>query len=154
MRSRAEFLASLPRKRVTAGALIRDDAGRVLLVEPTYRPDWLTPGGSVEFDESPARGAAREVREELGIELPIGRALAMQWVRAPDDPDGVLHFAYDGAVVDAATIARFRLPPDELASFRFVRPAEVSTLASPATAARVAAALDALAAGTFIEFDG
>lgn len=46
--SRAEFLATLPRKRVTAGALIRDEVGRLLLVEPTYRDRWLTPGGTVE----------------------------------------------------------------------------------------------------------
>jgi 8-oxo-dGTP diphosphatase len=149
--TRTEFLATLPRKRITAGALIRDDQGRVLLVEPTYKDRWLTPGGTVESGESPAEGAAREVLEELGVPLPIGRPLVMQWRQEEDDPDGVLHFAYDGGVVDAPTIARFRLPPVELHSFRFVEPAEVPTLTSTETAERVDAAIRAEALGTFVE---
>ena len=151
MPSRAEFLATLPRKRITAGALIRDGAGRVLLVEPTYKDRWLTPGGTVESHESPAQGVVREVVEELGVELRIGRPLVMQWMRAEDDPDGVLHFAYDGGVVDEPTIARFRLPPVELVSYRFVDLGTVPTLASPETSARVVAAIEAVEQGTFIE---
>lgn len=151
MSSRAEFLATLPRKRVTAGALIRDEAGRVLLVEPTYRKTWLAPGGTVESDESPAQGAAREVLEELGVQLAIGRALVMQWVRATDDPDGVLHFAYDGGVVDSSTISRFRVPPVELRSYRFVDPKAVPTLTTPETSTRVAAAIEAVTHDIFTE---
>ncbi len=153
MSSQAEFLAGLPRKRVTAGVLLRDEAGRVLLVEPTYQDHWLTPGGTVESHESPAQGAAREVAEELGFRLTIGRALVLQWTQTDDDPDGVLHFAYEGGVVDASTIERFRLPPVELAGFRFVDPDAVPTLASPETSARVAAAIAAQTSGAFIELD-
>ena len=151
MSSRSEFLATLPRKRVTAGVLVRDDAGRVLLVEPTYKDTWLTPGGTVESRESPRQGAAREVLEELGISLTIGRALVMQWMQPDDDPDGVLHFAYDGGIVDASTIERFQLPPVELKSYRFFEPGDVRTVASAETSARVAAALEAFMHDTFIE---
>lgn len=146
-----EFLNSFPRKRITAGALIRDVAGRVLLVQPTYREDWLTPGGTVESRESPAQGAGREVLEELGVRLLVGRPLVMQWVQPKDDPDGVLNFVYDGGTVTASSIERFRLPPVELASYRFVEPELVPTLASPETSARVAAALEAVAHDTFVE---
>lgn len=45
-------------------------AGRVLLVQPTYKPTWEVPGGSVEAGESPAAAAAREVAVELGVALP------------------------------------------------------------------------------------
>ena len=31
---------------VAAGAVFRDDAGRVLLVHPTYKPGWDVPGGT------------------------------------------------------------------------------------------------------------
>ena len=151
MASRAEFLATLPRKRVTAGVLIRDSVGRVLLVEPTYRDSWLTPGGTVESHESPAQGAAREVLEELGVSVNVGRALVMQWMQPEDDPDGVLHFAYDGGVVDTPMIERFRLPSIELRSYRFFDASDVPTVASAETSARISAALDALAHDTFIE---
>ncbi len=32
--------------RVTAGALIRDAEGRILLVKPTYKDGWNIPGGT------------------------------------------------------------------------------------------------------------
>lgn len=33
------------RKRVGADVLFRDDAGRILLVDPRYKPDWIYPAG-------------------------------------------------------------------------------------------------------------
>jgi ADP-ribose pyrophosphatase YjhB (NUDIX family) len=38
---------------MAAGALLFDEDGRILLVEPTYKPYWEIPGGVVEADESP-----------------------------------------------------------------------------------------------------
>lgn len=47
--SELEFFDSLPRTRGAASALLRDEAGRVLLVKPTYRPGWGLPGGVIEM---------------------------------------------------------------------------------------------------------
>jgi 8-oxo-dGTP pyrophosphatase MutT (NUDIX family) len=141
---------TLPRQRVTAGALIRDADNRVLLVKPAYRSDWLTPGGSVEATESPARAAAREVFEELGLALPIGRLLVMQWCREEGEPDGVLNLTYDAGVVGVEVVDEFRLETG-LSSFRFVSPEELAGLASVETAERVIAALDVLASGVVAE---
>ncbi|HUR02170.1 MAG TPA: NUDIX hydrolase, partial [Nonomuraea sp.] len=44
----AEGNARQARKRVGVDALIRDHHGRVLLVDPTYKPDWDVPGGMAE----------------------------------------------------------------------------------------------------------
>lgn len=140
----------LPRQRLTAGALFRDKHDRVLLVQPSYRPDWLTPGGSVEARESPARAAAREVREELGLPLPIGRLLAMQWCHSPGEAEGVLHCTYDGGVLDAEMIDRIELEPG-LSSFRFVDEAALGDLASAETVARVTAAVRAVETGSVAE---
>ena len=62
------------RKRRTARVLVFDPVGRVLLIRfAVMRAEgefvfWLTPGGEIEEGESPAAAAARELREELGLE--------------------------------------------------------------------------------------
>jgi ADP-ribose pyrophosphatase YjhB (NUDIX family) len=48
---------------MAAGVLLFDADGRVLLVEPTYKPYWELPGGVVEADESPHTAACRELKE-------------------------------------------------------------------------------------------
>jgi 8-oxo-dGTP pyrophosphatase MutT (NUDIX family) len=44
-----------------------DSENRVLLVQHSYGPGWLLPGGGVERGETIFHSAAREIREEAGI---------------------------------------------------------------------------------------
>src|SRR5258708_34166054 len=56
---------------VTAGALIFDEQGRILLLEHVFRPDggWGIPGGFLCKGEQPGAALRRELREEIGIEV-------------------------------------------------------------------------------------
>jgi ADP-ribose pyrophosphatase YjhB (NUDIX family) len=45
--------------------------GRVLLVRHAYAPRWGLPGGFLKRNESPAPGARREVREEVGLDVEL-----------------------------------------------------------------------------------
>jgi ADP-ribose pyrophosphatase YjhB (NUDIX family) len=69
-----------PRFPVGAAALLHDKQGRVLLVQQTYHRDpvWLPPGGWVGRRETPQQAAAREVAEEVGLQVTIGRPLAVR----------------------------------------------------------------------------
>ena len=74
-----DYVQSLPRKRMAAGALFVDSASRILLVDPVYRDTWDLPGGAVEAEESPYAACRREVAEGLGLDRPPGRVLAVDW---------------------------------------------------------------------------
>jgi len=65
------------RKRRTARVMLFDEAGEILLVrfvvprESAEFVFWALPGGEIEVGETEAEAAAREVREELGLELTV-----------------------------------------------------------------------------------
>jgi 8-oxo-dGTP pyrophosphatase MutT (NUDIX family) len=52
---------------VGARGIVRDDAGRVLLIRRSDNGYWALPAGAMELGESIAECAAREVFEETGL---------------------------------------------------------------------------------------
>ena len=56
---------------VTVGAVISDEAGRVLLLHHRFRPGsgWGVPGGFLEHGEQPDEALRRELREEVELEV-------------------------------------------------------------------------------------
>jgi 8-oxo-dGTP diphosphatase len=61
-----------------AGAVVRDETGRLLLVRRGHEPGlgaWSLPGGRIEPGESAAEAAVREVREETGLDVAVGDLL-------------------------------------------------------------------------------
>ena len=76
---------SHPRFAVTAGAVISDDRGRVLLLKHRFRPGsgWGLPGGFIEKGEQPANAVRRELREEVGLEVDELRVFAVRAFKEP-----------------------------------------------------------------------
>ena len=132
--------------RVSAGALFVDEYDRVLLVEPTYKSYWDVPGGYVEPGESPLAACVREVREELGIEPPIGPLLVVDWAPAEKEGDKIL-FIFAGGTLSADQLAAIRLGEDELRSYDFRDLAGADSILIPRLSRRFAVALDAHRAG-------
>jgi 8-oxo-dGTP pyrophosphatase MutT (NUDIX family) len=140
------WFAQLPGVVLAAAALITDPAGRVLLVKPNYRDHWSLPGGICEYGEAPHVGCAREVAEEIGLPLPIGALLAVDWLRPyPEPARPVMHFVFDGGTLaDASAIV---LQAEELDEFRFTTPDQVGDYIAPFAVRRVRAALEARVSG-------
>ena len=140
--SPADWYASLPTVYVSAGMLITDAADRMLIVKPNYRPHWGIPGGIVEDGEAPHDGATREIAEELGLDLPAGDLLVVDWIPAEGvRPRAVLSYLFDGGTIDGQ--ATIRLQKEELDDAQFVTWAEAEARMPAHTAARVPAARQA-----------
>ncbi|MGC4786313.1 NUDIX domain-containing protein [Micromonospora sp. DT178] len=143
VQSDAQLIEGVTRVRAAAGALLLDEAGRVLVVHPTYKDVWEVPGGMLEFGESPLQACEREIEEELGLALLVGDLLCVDWV-APSPPwDGGLMFLFDGGVLSGEQVAAMRLRREELDRFEFVEPAALGQVLIPRLARRITEALSA-----------
>ncbi|MEU4981195.1 NUDIX hydrolase [Streptomyces sp. NPDC021969] len=145
----ATYIAGLPRVLAGAAAVFRDAAGRVLLVEPNYREGWTLPGGTIESDdgETPRRGAWRETLEEIGLDVRIGRLLAVDWSSGAGRPP-IVAYLYDGGVLSEDDLKAIRLQEEELLSWRLVPREELGDHLLGSLHGRVLAALDVLADGS------
>ncbi|KAA9374867.1 NUDIX hydrolase [Microbispora cellulosiformans] len=141
------FVASVPRLRAAAGALLRDNEGRVLVVHPVYKDEWDIPGGMVEAGESPASALLRELQEELGITPPVGQLACVDWVPPTPPWDAGLMFVFNAGVLTDSQIAALRLQPEELDEYVFAPPADLDKLLPPGLARRMNAAILAADAG-------
>jgi len=145
---------TLPRLPVSAGALIWDGSGRILVLRPTYKPGWTVPGGQVEeTGESPWEGCQREVREETGLEITSGRLACVDFRRPkPPRPDGQerpggLRLLFDCGSLDASARAGLILQAEEIQEHRWADPDQAVALLSGPVGRRVRCTLAARAAG-------
>lgn len=151
----AQGNAQQARKRVAADVLLRDPAGRVLLVDPTYKDYWDLPGGMAEANEPPKIAARREIREELGIDVVVQRLLLVDWVGPHGPWDDQLVFVFDGGTLNAETATNLAVADPEIAGSRFVTIEDSAPLMRPDMHDRLQRARQALDEGNtaYDEFD-
>jgi 8-oxo-dGTP pyrophosphatase MutT (NUDIX family) len=126
---------------VSAGALIYDRAGQLLILKPTYKSGWTIPGGIMEADgESPWEACQREVREETGLEVSHGRLVVMDFRRPKEARPGGIRFLFDCGQVSDAALADLKLQPEEISEFRLVPLPDALTLLRGPIRRRVRAA--------------
>jgi 8-oxo-dGTP pyrophosphatase MutT (NUDIX family) len=137
----AEGNAKQARKRVAAKELITDEAGRVLLVNPTYKEDWDLPGGMAEANEPPTQALAREIYEELNLHIAVGRLLALDWIGPHGPWDDQLTFLFDCGSLTGAQIGEITLTDAEISEYRLFRPDEALQSLRADVAERLARAI-------------
>jgi 8-oxo-dGTP diphosphatase len=107
------------------GAVIRDAAGRLLLIKRRNEPGaglWSLPGGRIEPGETDEQALAREVLEETSLSVSVGRLLG-----AVERP------GLGGAVIDIRDYAAFvtggdLAAGDDAADARWVTLAELARM--------------------------
>jgi 8-oxo-dGTP diphosphatase len=117
----SEEMIPLPGIPASAGALIYDRAGRLLILKPTYKSGWTIPGGVMEADgESPWEACQREVREETGLEVSRGRLAAMDFRRPRKGRPGGIRFLFDCGQLSDQALAGLKLQAEEISESRLV----------------------------------
>ena len=129
--------------------ILRNHARSILLVDPTYKPQWDLPGGMAEANEPPHEAARRELREELGLEVSLGRLLCIDWVPPHEPWDDLLVFVFDGGLLSDEEAGSIRLLDGELREIQFSTKEEAEKLLRPYVWRRMAMAVDALNSGDF-----
>jgi 8-oxo-dGTP diphosphatase len=119
-------VSSTPDRVKAAGGVVtrQDDDGPLFLV--VHRPrydDWSLPKGKLEPGESPEAAAVREIAEETGVTVRLGRALPdHEYVDRHGRPK-VVHY-WQMTPVDTTPW----VPNDEVDDARWIHPAEAATL--------------------------
>ena len=123
---------------IGAATVIRDATGRVLLAQRAPHQfgagRWCLPCGFVEWGEDVRAAAAREAREEAGVEVAIGEILQVATnMHEPDKPTIGIWFA--AALVDPASRP---VAGDDAVAVGWFDPAAPPPLAFPNDAALLA----------------
>ncbi len=111
---------------VALKALIEKE-GKVLISKDNTSDKWDLPGGRMQEGESPQEGLAREVLEEIGVYVEIGRPFYTE-VGVPTRPGGHQRFfiVYMATLRDAEQ--PFSLAPNEIEEVRWVSKEELVSI--------------------------
>src|SRR5690349_7222874 len=117
----AEHRYELPRVPASAGALIFDTAGRLLILKPNYKKGWTIPGGQIDANgESPWEACRRETREECGLELTAGRLVCVDFRRPKPSRAGGVRFLFHCGTFTDRELGAIRLQAAEIDAHRLV----------------------------------
>jgi ADP-ribose pyrophosphatase YjhB (NUDIX family) len=104
-----------------AGALFFNKDNELLIVKPSYKNYWSIPGGTVDQDESPRQACAREIKEEIDLDVDTLRFLAVDYnSRESEEKNESLQFIFYGGVLSDELISKIKLDGKELIEYRFV----------------------------------
>ncbi len=122
----------LPAIPASAGAMIFDPAGRLLILKPVYKSGWTIPGGVMEIGETPWAACQREVREECGLAVPTGRLACVDFRPPRHGKPGGLRFLFDCGALPEESLAALVLQPEEISKYRIEPlPAALDRLRKP-----------------------
>lgn len=140
----AEFQFPVPRIPASAGALIFDVQGRLLILKPNYKKGWTIPGGQIDAaGESPWEACRRETREECGLDVVQGRLVCVDFLRPKPNRPGGARFLFDCGTFSDRRLNTIRLEDAEIDEHRFVGVADATVLLSGPVRRRVAAGIGA-----------
>lgn len=83
----------------SVNAIVENDRGQILLIRRTDSGNWSLPGGAIELGESVSQAAARETKEESGIDCEVTGVAGIY-----SNPSHLIEYTSDGEVRQEFTI--------------------------------------------------
>jgi 8-oxo-dGTP pyrophosphatase MutT (NUDIX family) len=142
------------RKRLISHLLLTDEAGRVCILETTFKPDFELPGGILEVGESPRAGLIREVEEELDHTVSVGRLLVVDWLAPYLGWEDAVELIFDGCELAARSVPLLRPDLKEIRAVHWLEPMAAAERMAPFARGRLLAALDARTEGRTFYLEG
>lgn len=134
----------IPRIPGSAGALIFDRAGRLLILKPNYKKGWTIPGGQIDAGgESPWQACQRETCEECGLQVESGRLVCVDFLHPKPSRPGGVRFLFHCGTWPENELARITLQESEIDEHRFAELSEALSLLSGPLRRRVSASVGA-----------
>jgi 8-oxo-dGTP diphosphatase len=134
----------IPRIPASAGALLSDQNGRLLVLKPNYKSGCTIPGGMMEAGgETPWEACRREVAEETGLAVDAGRLVVVDFLRPRERKPGGMRFLFECGRFDADFFDRIVLQVEEISEHRMVERSTALDLLSRPLRRRVSASFDA-----------
>jgi ADP-ribose pyrophosphatase YjhB (NUDIX family) len=112
----------------SVNVVVVNDAGEILLIRRSDNGNWAVPGGAIDLGESLTQAAARETREETGIECQITGIVGIY-----TDPKHIILYTSNGEarqefsiLLTATAIGGQPTPSDESSEVRWIAPEELA----------------------------
>jgi 8-oxo-dGTP diphosphatase len=120
--------------RIGSALLVRDGSNRILLGQRNKDPQrgfWVIPGGKIQPFEGIAAAAAREIKEETGLNVRVGDQLGAYEVINPPNEHRIVIYSW-GTVTEGVAKAS-----DDLSDIRFFSVEELAQVPITALVRRV-----------------
>jgi 8-oxo-dGTP diphosphatase len=130
----------IPRIPASAGALIFDPAGCLLILKPNYKKGWTIPGGQIDPGESPWDACRRETQEECGLVLEHARLVCVDFRPAGAKRPGGVRFLFDCGKFSEDELSRIQLQEEEIDEHRLAEVDEALELLTGPISRRVSQA--------------
>jgi ADP-ribose pyrophosphatase YjhB (NUDIX family) len=112
----------------SVNVVVVNDAGEILMIRRSDNGNWAVPGGAIDLGESLTQAAARETREETGIECQITGIVGIY-----TDPKHIILYTSNGEarqefsiLLTATATGGQPTPSDESSEVRWIPPEELA----------------------------
>ena len=120
---------------LTARIILLNSKKEILVLKDKDSNYWGLPGGGIKLSESPQKGLAREIKEEISIKLLFNLKLVGVEYRQ-DKKNSEVIFVFYGGILSNRNIAKIK-PDNEISKAKFINTARAYRLLTPSMTRRL-----------------